>query len=226
MRRTALVLLTLVLSVTLFAAGGARADAAGTPRFHPYGYFEVRKDLRRCVSPLCGGFWLRRLNAQTTRCADGAMQRECYVAELRDAPEALLEESGQYLLRGKLLAREYEGFGNLGEFAVSGAWHAATDVLPGTRESRNVHYSGIESSGIVCVTTPCESLNEYVLNSPRQRLLTDIDLSRAKASPELEQKALDLIGGDGVVLMRGITRALETNPGRVFEARQFYLPVP
>ncbi|MFM7276035.1 MAG: DUF6748 domain-containing protein, partial [Gammaproteobacteria bacterium] len=90
MRGTALVLLTLVLSVTFFAAGGARADAAGTPRFHPYGYFEVRKDLRRCVSPLCGGFWLRRLNAQMTRCADGAMQRECYVAELRDAPEALL----------------------------------------------------------------------------------------------------------------------------------------
>lgn len=226
MRIPSITLLTFFAVLHISGATAVRADAPGTPRFHPYGYVEVRKDLRRCASPLCGGFWLRRLNAQMMRCADGSMQRECYVAELSDAPEALLEESGQYLLRGRILARDYEGFGNLGEFAVSGAWHAATDVLPGARESRNVHYSGIESSGIVCITTPCESLNEYVLNSPRQRLLTDLDLSRVKASPELEQKALDLIGGDGVVLMRGITRALETNPGRVFEARQVYLPVP
>jgi len=219
-------LLALVAPLLWLGAGHAAADAAGTPQFQPYGYFEVRQDLRRCASPLCGGVWLRRLNAQMTRCADGGMQRECYVAELRDAPEGLLERPVQVIVRGRLLAKEYEGFGNLGEFAVSSAWRAATDVLPGRKESRQVHYAGIEQSGIVCITTPCESLNEYVLNSPRQRLLTDLDLSRVAADPTLEEKALALIGGDGVVLMRGITRQLDSSPGRVFEARQFYLPVP
>lgn len=226
MRAPATFLLALLVAPLLAGPDPALADAAGTPRFHPYGYFEVRQDLRRCVSPLCGGVWVRRLNAQMTRCADGAMQRECYLAELRDAPADLLATRAQVIIRGRLLAREYEGFGNLGEFAVSGAWRAATEALPGRKESRQVHYSGIEESGIVCITTPCESLGEYVLNSPRQRLLTDIDLSRVGADPALEEEALALIGGDGVVLMRGITRQLESNPGRVFEARQFYLPVP
>lgn len=226
MRLPARVLLALLAPMFLAGAGFASADASGTPRFHPYGYFEVRQDLRRCVSPLCGGVWVRRLNAPMTRCADGGMQRECYVAALRDAPVGLLEQPVQVIVRGRVLARDYDGFGNLGEFAVSGAWRAATEALPGSKESRKVHYAGIEQSGIVCITTPCESLNEYVLNSPRQRLLTDIDLQRVGAAPALEQKALELIGGDGVVLMRGITRQLDTNPGRVFEARQFYLPVP
>ena len=45
-------------------------------------YLRVRPDYRRCVSPLCGGSWVSRVNQRTTRCADGTWAAECYVAAI------------------------------------------------------------------------------------------------------------------------------------------------
>jgi hypothetical protein len=201
----------------LLLLGAAHADEL--PNFGPNGYYELRPDLRKCVSPLCGGFWLKRVNHPMTQCPDHKPRRECYVAELENAPQTLWEGDEPIVVRGRIHPREYEGFGNLGYFDVMGAWRAATRAPGGGQ------YGGVENSGIVCITTPCESWDLYVLNKPINRLLTGIDLRAVGAPPELEQKAIGVIADGGVLLVRGITRKLETNPGLEFEAKQFYLPM-
>jgi hypothetical protein len=43
--------------------------------------YMVRPDYRDCVSPWCGGFWLKTVNEEKTECGDGTVADECYVTE-------------------------------------------------------------------------------------------------------------------------------------------------
>ncbi len=218
-----------LLAAAVPVASVCAAPAPWGPEFRQSGYFELRYDMRKCASPVCGGFWLKRVNQPLTVCADGKARSECYVAELERAPQTLFDTNAALLVRGSLRPRAYSGAGgvnlNLGYFSVVAAWRAAGPGAPLAGESRKVHYAGIESSGIVCIRAPCPSFTEYTLNSPRQRLVTGLDLSPAAAAPELEQKAINTVGGGGVLLVRGVTRQSEDGAELVFEARQFYLPV-
>jgi len=45
-------------------------------------FYSVRPDYRRCVSPLCGGYFVKRVNQSRTRCVNGRLMSECYVAEI------------------------------------------------------------------------------------------------------------------------------------------------
>src|SRR5262245_51152370 len=45
-------------------------------------YVTVRRDVRRCAAPLCGGFFVDAVNQDTLRCADGSRSAECYVTDL------------------------------------------------------------------------------------------------------------------------------------------------
>lgn len=221
-----------VFLVAFFTATSLRAAPPATPpglEFRQTGYFEIRHDMRKCASPLCGGYWLKRVNHPFTVCADGQKRAQCYVAELEGAPETLFDIDAPVLVRGSLRPRVYTGVGadglNLGFFRVAAAWRAAAPGAPESLAPRRLHYAGIESSGIVCITTPCPSFTEYTLNSPRQRLLTDVDLSPAGAPPEVEQKALSSVAAGEVLLVRGLTHEDEASGTLYFEARQFYLPV-
>lgn len=43
--------------------------------------YTVRPDYRKCVSPWCGGFWLKAVNSKetSTKCGDGTEAEECYI---------------------------------------------------------------------------------------------------------------------------------------------------
>jgi hypothetical protein len=46
-------------------------------------YYTLTRDLRECLSPLCGGFFIQALNQQKTKCYNRKQSREgCYVAAL------------------------------------------------------------------------------------------------------------------------------------------------
>src|SRR5690349_9895603 len=57
-----------------------------------YTYFEVWADLRKCAAPMCGGFFVARLNRSTTTCVNGSAKASCYVPTL-DWSEANLSET-------------------------------------------------------------------------------------------------------------------------------------
>src|SRR5690349_18918655 len=46
-------------------------------------FYSVRQDMRRCVWPACGGYWVTRVNQPSTRCADNKLHEEgCYVVDM------------------------------------------------------------------------------------------------------------------------------------------------
>lgn len=49
---------------------------------HGEEYFTARPDYRKCVAPLCGGYFVKAVNKKLTSCADGTRQPECYVASI------------------------------------------------------------------------------------------------------------------------------------------------
>ena len=85
--------LGIAIAVGVFAAlsngaGEARADSlSATSTYH-----QIHRDLRRCVFPLCGGYFVRRVNHRLTRCANGVYRAACYVAEADWSPLGLSDD--------------------------------------------------------------------------------------------------------------------------------------
>ena len=92
-------------------------------------YYTVRADVRRCASPMCGGFFIKRVNHARTRCANGRNMAECYVAEINWNGQPPVE-SGHALLRGELSQRRYPRLGRFGVLRVIESWRAMSERPP------------------------------------------------------------------------------------------------
>lgn len=150
-----------------------------------YTYFEVWTDMRKCVSPMCGGFYLHRLNRSSTICHNGASRAACYVPELdwsqsdlSPATQALLLEASDRgamsygaiaLVRGRFASKTYPGFGNMGRFIVTEAWVAENDSV-----SEGVFVKAFDN-GIRCIQAPCPTVTEKALNTSREANIHGID---------------------------------------------------
>src|SRR5262245_36733378 len=102
--------LTAALAMTIGCAAPAVDDLAGEPANDGadgkadaaadgvYTYFSLTADLRKCAAPVCGGYFVQRLNRTTTTCANGASRASCY------SPTLDWSESGlSPALQGKLV---------------------------------------------------------------------------------------------------------------------------
>ncbi len=192
--------------------------------FSARGFFTARPDLRKCVSPLCGGYWVKKVNRRMTRCADGTIQRECYVASIQWPGSEfgpVIQHNAPLLLKGKIIPREYPNFGNLGAFIAKAAYRPASTNVPRGR------FYGIQNNGIVCITSPCFSFDQYLLNSRRQQTISSFDLSRAGAGEKEIDMAMKILANGGVLLGSGknVREKGLAGVGRKFLASQFYLPL-
>lgn len=207
----------LVLVALVGALGPVDADALD------YGYFTITPDLRLCPSPICGGFYLQALNQPSTTCADGSQQATCYVATADfgalEAPPAI--GPGETVVRGQIAAEEYAGFGNLGTFVAETAW------TPAKHQTASGTFYRIRDLGIVCVTTPCFTMEARVLNQSGILALSSLDLGAVDATPaQLEAAQAAVQRGD--LLVAGTT-APDPGPageGLALIASQFWLPEP
>jgi hypothetical protein len=152
-----------------------------------YTYFEIYKDLRKCSSPSCGGFFLHRLNRTSTICANGSSKWSCYVpnldwtesnlgdtlqAALLDAATRDATASGVIaIVRGRFAPQSYTGYGNLGRFVVTEAWVAENNSV-----SEGV-FTRIHDNGVRCITAPCPSVGEKALNTSRTANVHGLDFS-------------------------------------------------
>ena len=135
-------------------------------------FYTLRPDLRRCVSPICGGYFVKRVNLPTTRCANGQYLAQCYVAEI-DWNGQREVDAGKALLRGNVIAKTYGRFGNLGAFRVTESWQAVGDSQPlGT-------FYHVRDRGLGCITHPCPTHHEAKLNSTFSLDIAGVDLSSA-----------------------------------------------
>lgn len=187
--------------------------------FNQHGYYTFRPDLRKCISPLCGGIFVKAVNRKLTRCADGSLQAECYVASLNNKKN--FDISSAALLRGGIKPKIYEGFGNLGVFELKAAFSPATAAAGEGR------FVGLENNAILCITTPCFSVDQYLLNRNKFRVISGIDLEAVGASEEILNKALALMADGGILIASGVNKPVEevAGTGVTFVADQFYLPI-
>lgn len=184
------------------------------------GYYRYsRPDWRKCMSPLCGGFYVKAINQSKTHCADGLWRAECYVSGLDgkaldwddDSQNVFLElfQQERALVRGQLINVPF-GDIEVGQLSVSQTWQSATDK-PNPRDKATSYY-WLKDNGIRCITTPCPNLDVYVLNGHKlQKQITDVDLSASGASEDQRNKAYEHLADDGVIVA-GREKTIKAGP--------------
>lgn len=197
------------------------------------GYFVVtRRDYRRCAAPMCGGVFVKRVNQATTRCADGTMQAECYVASydfratgLDTAEAAAFEdvfESSHGLVRAVMVSTRFSGQ-KLGKLRVNEAWKGAGEV-----DALGGNFYRIADNGIRCITAPCPSQSAYTLNSNQVHNIIKLDIDRVPADRTEVASAQAALGtaqgilvSGGLALPKCVVGARDCGP--FVSADEFYL---
>jgi hypothetical protein len=209
-------LLTSVVFANFDSPAGEREpatiDAAGSPASTST-FFTVRRDLRRCASPMCGGYFVNRVNQPLTRCANGRAMAECYVASIDWANTSKVPVN-RALLRAKLLTR-----GAYGVLKVDEAWQAASDSTPGGEFYR------VRDLGIRCIAAPCLSHNEAKLNTTLSTKIAGVDFNAIGLSDDQTTQAVQAMTSVEGVLVTG-THATVTGPAgraQTLKATQLFL---
>ena len=177
-------------------------------------FYTFRRDLRRCASPRCGGYFVKLVNQPRTRCADNRNANECYVASI-DWRGQQEPDSGRGLLRGTIRRK-----GQFGEFRVSEAWQAASANQP----AGTFYRVRDRSPAIRCIAAPCATHHEAKLNSTASQNMAGVDLSGAGAPENLVTEATSAMVSDGI-LVSGNHSIVSGPAGRMqmLKAAQFYL---
>jgi hypothetical protein len=175
-------------------------------------FYSLRPDYRRCVAPLCGGYFVKRVNMSSTRCANGRYMSECYVAEIdwNGQPRA---DIVHLLVRGEIVAKRFGTFGNLGEMRVSESWMTISDNRPvGT-------YYLVRDRGVRCITFPCPTHHEAKLNSSFSRNIAGVNLQGAGLGESNASIANAAMTGPDGLIVTGRDVVVTGPGGRSFELR-------
>ena len=180
-------------------------------------FYTFRRDLRRCASPRCGGYFIKAVNQSRTRCANNRYQSECYVANI-DWGEQSEPENDRALLRGTLRPGGNR-WQRLGVLRVSEVWEAASANQPSGMFFR------VRDRGIRCIAAPCPTHQEDRLNSTASRNIAGVDLAGAGAPDNTLSEANAAMTARDGILISG-THAPVTGPAgrsQMLKATQFYL---
>ena len=212
-----MIMRVLVLALVLVVPVIKTAAPAPDPVSSTSSFYIIRRDLRRCASPMCGGYFIKLVNQARTRCANGRSMSECYVAsiEWNGQPEA--DRDGA-LVRGNLTSRGNRR-GIYGVLNAREVWLPASDSQPpGT-------FFRVRDRGIRCIAAPCETHHEAKLNTSVSRNVAGVDLAGANASETAVSEALTAMTSPDGVLVSGTHEPVTGPAGRsqTLKATQFYL---
>lgn len=146
------------------------------------GFFSLRRDFRKCAAPMCGGWFVARLNQPTTRCSGGAYEPECYVADLDTEALGDVANADFEIVRGRMRTRNYGPPGRYGVLDVEAAYSAATTGEP------TGSYWGLADLGLECFAAPCYSVQAFRLNYQRRPTLSGIDATGVDLLPGMEER--------------------------------------
>ncbi len=197
--------------------------------FDQHGFFTARHDFRRCAAPWCGGYFVREVNKRSTRCADGEMREECYVASINlkvfNQAVSTIHSQTSILLQGEIQTKDADSLGM--SVKPLGIFKAKAGYLSATKQKARGIFIGLEDNGIRCITTPCFSTDQYVLNRDTVRSISNINLEKVGATQKQLESAYSIIAKDGALLASGFNKKTEefAGTGTTFIANQFYLPI-
>ena len=193
-------------------------------------YIVTAQDYRRCMSPICGGLFVKRVNATTTRCADGTLQAACYVAtidtaalDLADDEQVAFREalaSGQALIRASRMSSTNFNGTKLGKLTAKEGWLAQGPAGPAPRMENSLPtgtFYRVSDNGVRCKRAPCPTTTLSKLNSTSVRSGSGVNLTPAGATRAQRDAAMDAYYTEqGFLMAGGLTGQLAT-------ANQFYL---
>ncbi len=200
-----------------------------------FGYFVVtRPDTRKCVSPLCGGVYVKRVNQAKTRCADGTLQAECYegTIELKNVGLSQREEddlraslvSGHAVIKALQYKKKTHGQ-TIGTLKANEGWVGAT----GSAATGSFYRAA--DNGIRCIKAPCPSTTAFQLNGHDDYNVIKVDFANtaSPASQESLDRAAQALGtAEGVIFAGGIALPKcipGSNCGPFAIAEEFFLRV-
>ncbi|MDO6421370.1 DUF6748 domain-containing protein [Saccharophagus degradans] len=203
--------------------------ASVSDNFDAHGFFTATQDLRKCVSPLCGGIYVKAVNKRLTQCADGTRKPQCYIGtpnweKLGFNPFAHAGDTGPFtpiLLKGEISALDTKPYGNLGEFTATAAYR------PATNNPARGKFVALMNKGIFCITSPCFSTDEFILNTDKTRVISGFDLNPTGASGKDVDAAYNEYGNERPIIAAGYNKRVQElhGVGVSFIANQFYLPI-
>jgi hypothetical protein len=190
-------------------------------------YYAVRRDARQCAGPSCGGWWIRRLNLATTRCADDGHAPECYVADidavaLGFSPKQIPwgENQDRVIIRGTVQSASYGEYGQLGQLVATEAWTAG---IPDHLAEGPV-YRVRSVLGCGQPIGACPAHRSGKLNSALQHDLAVLTLSGTGATTQTLARAAQALEEESGLLVAGHHSLVQGGPraGQVLTATQFY----
>jgi len=186
-----------------------------------YTYFKITTDLRKCPSPLCGGWFVQRLNRDTTVCVDGQEAASCYApvldwsgsnlsvdqqSKLIDAATKDATTSGVYgIVRGVLAPTNSTPRPELGRFVISEAWVAEGG---GVSEGAFVR---VKDNGLRCFAAPCPNLTETTLNTPQSTNIAELDWTPSGLSDREIATLTGLLSSPDGILIAGDRYTVQEN---------------
>jgi hypothetical protein len=156
--------------------GAETADSEDELSASSRSYVTVTKDTRKCVAPLCGGYWVEDVNRKTAA---------TYVSDLDFSPAGLgagaLEDARsappeELVLRGKLGPKE-ASFGTRA-FLVSEVYRGMPGVTPVAGEA--FFQAKPRSPQISCFAAPCPNEVATKLNSTDKTNFDGYEVARAQ----------------------------------------------
>ncbi len=215
--------------------GGGSEEVADEIVSSNFGYFQVtHQDHRKCSAPLCGGFFVKRVNEATTTCADGTKKEECYVGEisltgvtLDKGEEVAFRQAladGKAVVKARHFKKTSSGAA-VGQLKVQEAWQGASGA-----PAEGTFYRAYDS-GIRCIKAPCPSTALATLNSSDKTNIIKVTLtSTVPAAPKelLEEAGNELTTDSGILLAGSLALPKcvpGSNCGPFAIASEFYLPV-
>jgi len=226
---------TLLLGVLLAGCGvsdaqlndvdGDLSAAQGELGSSARSYVVLRRDMRRCVAPMCGGYWAHDVNRATLN--------EQYVSGLdfsrsdlqmpEDQADVLSAGNFEVVLYGKL--GPVEPRFHTRTFIVSSAFRG----MPGVQftEPADAFYR-VEGAQLQCFAAPCPTLRASKLHSTTKILHHDLDVARA-SQPLVDQNWLTgrVLENRALVAGRFVDGAkVGVGTEKVLDASQVFIHLP
>jgi len=171
-------------------------------------YVSVARDLRKCASPMCGGYFVTALDGKDLVCRDGTHASQCYVASLEGTVVASIEVERGVILQGKVGSKYYgKTLGSFGRFTASRAWQAPAIGTP---------------SGDYYLMSPKTSTTFFglKLGNVRRRSIDAIDFAKTPESAAERDAALAAAHTtDGPIVVGVVDKS------KTLAATQLFMPV-
>jgi hypothetical protein len=192
------------------SADDANLDGKADADNGAYTYFAIKHDMRRCASPMCGGWFLSRVNRSTTVCHTGTSSEKCYTPVL-DWSQSGLDQGQQdkligsaarlggefALVRGRFAKKNTTTpRPELGKFIVTEAWVAEGENAP------DGVFAKVFDNGIRCITAPCPTLTEKGLNTGNSVNIDDLDFAPSDLSEsQIEGFIEQFVAPSGIIVV-------------------------